>query len=300
LAGTDRRLDSSTGDATSTNFTVDGASDLTLDFGFFVPKVSVGNYVWADSDRDGIQDGGEPGISGVTLSITKADGSAVTNVFGAAVTTTTTDANGAYVFANLPVGSYKVTATSPAGYIATTALAGSDRAVDSSTGNATSTNLTVDGTSDLTLDFGFVLPKVSVGNYVWVDTDRDGLQDAGEPGISGVTLSITKADGSAVTNVFGAAVTTTTTDANGAYVFADLPVGSYKVTVTNPTGYISTTSLVGADRGLDSSTGNATSTNLTVDGTSDLTLDFGFVLPKVSVGNYVWVDTDRDGVQDAG
>jgi hypothetical protein len=300
LAGVDRGLDSSTGDATSTNLIVDGASDMTLDFGFFVPKVSVGNYVWADSDRDGIQDAGEPGISGVTLSITKADGSAVTNVFGAAVTTTTTDANGAYVFENLPVGSYKVTVTSPAGYIATTALAGSDRAVDSSTGNATSTNLTVDGTSDMTLDFGFVLPKVSVGNFVWVDTDRDGRQSNGEAGISGVTLSITKADGSAVTNVFGATVTTTTTDANGTYLFENLPVGSYKVTVTNPAGYISTTALVGSDRGLDSSTGNATSTNLTVDGTSDMTLDFGFVLPKVSVGNYVWVDTDRDGLQDAG
>jgi uncharacterized repeat protein (TIGR02059 family)/LPXTG-motif cell wall-anchored protein len=300
LAGSDRAVDSSTGNATSTNLAVDGASDMTLDFGFTVPKVSVGDFVWRDTDRDGVQDAGEPGIAGVTMTITKADGSAVTNVFGAAVTTTTTDANGAYVFADLPAGSYKVTATTPSGYIATTALAGSDRAVDSSTGNATSTNLTVDGSSDMTLDFGFVLPKVSVGNFVWVDTDRDGVQDVGEPGISGATLSITKADGSAVTNVFGAAVTTTTTDINGAYVFADLPVGSYKVTATNPAGYVPTAALAGSDRALDSSTGNATSANLTVDGSSDMTLDFGFVSPYVSVGDLVWFDTDRDGVQDAG
>jgi DNA-directed RNA polymerase II subunit RPB1 len=154
-------------------------TDFTLDFGY-VAKVSVGNLVWTDTNRDGIKDSGEPGMPGVTLSITKADGTAVTNVFGAAVTTTTTDSSGAYVFADLPPGSYKVSVTDPAGYIATTALAGSDRAVDSSTGNATSTNLIVGGSSDTTLDFGFVLPKVSVGNFVWADTDRDGVQDVGE------------------------------------------------------------------------------------------------------------------------
>jgi hypothetical protein len=115
--------------------------------------------VWIDTDRDGIKDAGESGIAGVTLSITKADGSAVTDVFGNAVTTTTTDAKGKYLFANLPVGSYKVTITSPSGYVATTALAGSDRTVDSSTGTATSVSLTTDGASDLTLDFGVVVPE---------------------------------------------------------------------------------------------------------------------------------------------
>jgi hypothetical protein len=201
---------------------------MTLDFGFVLPKVSVGNFVWADTDRDGVQDAGELGIAGVTLSLTKADGSPVTDVFGAAVTTTTTDASGAYVFENLPVGSYKVSVTDPAGYIPTQSGQGTST-TDSSTGEATSTNLLVNGASDTTLDFGFVLPKVSVGNFVWADTDRDGVQDAGELGIAGVTLLITKADGSAVTDVFGNPVTTTTTNASGAYVFENLPVGSYSL-----------------------------------------------------------------------
>jgi hypothetical protein len=300
VAGSDRGLDSSSGFATSTNLAADGASDLTLDFGFVVPSVSVGNLVWKDTDRDGVQDGGEPGIAGVTMSITKADGTAVTDVFGNAVPTTTTDANGNYVFSNLPPGSYKVTATTPSGYVATTAVAGSDRGLDSSSGFATSTNLAADGASDLTLDFGFVVPSVSVGNLVWKDTDRDGVQDGGEPGIAGVTMSITKADGTAVTDVFGNAVPTTTTDANGNYLFANLPVGSYKVTAVTPTGYIATTATAGSDRGLDSSTGFATSGTLSTDGASDLTLDFGFREPKVAVGDFVWFDTDRDGVQDVG
>ena len=54
--------------------------------------------------------------------------------------------------------------------VATTAGAGSDTTVDSSTGSATSFALTADGQRDPSLDFGFVKPEVSVGDYVIVHT----------------------------------------------------------------------------------------------------------------------------------
>jgi uncharacterized repeat protein (TIGR02059 family) len=289
--------DSSTGSATSASLTTDGSSDMTLDFGFVAPKVSVGNFVWLDTDRDGIQDDGEPGLAGVTVSITTSTGDPVTNVLGQPVTSTVTDANGFYVFENLPVGSYTVTVVTPDGYIATLEVAGSDRGADSSTGSATSADLTTDGSSDMTLDFGFVLPRVSVGDLVWLDTNRDGIRDIGEPGLAGVTVSITTADGLPVTDVFGNPVTSTVTDANGFYVFENLPVGSYTVTVVTPDGYIATLEAVGSDRGADSSTGSATSADLLNDGSSDRTLDFGFVLPMVSVGDFVWFDLNNDGIQ---
>src|SRR5690606_1488200 len=99
----------------------------------------------------------------------------------------------------LPAGeSYTVTVTPPAGYIATIPGAG-DPDEDSSTGSATSGDLTDDGDVDDTLDFGFVTPAVSVGDFVWVDTDRDGVQDPGEPGIPGVTLTLTGPGGGSVT-----------------------------------------------------------------------------------------------------
>jgi len=132
----------------------------------FLPgKVSVGNYVWVDTDRDGIQDPGEPGIPGVRLTITGPDGGPVTDIYGNPVGPTFTDADGRYIFDNLPIlppgQSYTVhiDPTSPplAPYVPTITGSG-DRATDSSTGSATSRDLTVDGAHDPTLDFGFVLP----------------------------------------------------------------------------------------------------------------------------------------------
>jgi hypothetical protein len=318
-----------------------GVNDHSYDVGFGKPAVSVGDFVWLDTDKDGVQDAGESGIANVTLTITKADGSPVVDVNGQAVTTTTTDANGYYTFGKLPFGQYKVTVTPPAGYAATTANAGSDAGVDSSTGSAMSRNMTVSGERDPSLDFGFVVAssstsgsssegsatttkpavpsasgsssegsattttkpaatgalRVSVGDYVWWDIDRDGIQDANEKPIPGVTLTITKADGSPVTDVNGKPVTTTVTDANGKYSFDNLPVGQYKVTVTPPAGATATKAGAGKNTAKDSSTGSATSRNMTTDGDRDPTLDFGFYKPTVSVGNFVWRDTNGDGVQ---
>lgn len=276
-----------------------GENNFTFDAGF-VPTVSVGDFVWLDSDRDGIQDSGESGIEGVTLSITKADGSPVFDVSGNPITTTTTNANGRYEFSILPVGQYTVSVVTPVGLVPTVVGSGSgSSATDSSTSSATSTNLTAAGASDLSLDFGFVTPRVSVGDYVWFDSDRDGKQETGEAPLSGVTLSIIKADGSPVFDVFGNQVTTAVTDVDGRYSFDDLPPGQYMVSVvTPPAGFEPTLAGVGSGS-TDSSRDTATSTLLSIDGSRDATLDFGFWAPPAVVGSRVWNDLDRDGIQDS-
>jgi hypothetical protein len=69
--------------------------------------------VFADLDRDGAFDAGEPGITGVPVIIRQANGALSRHV--------TTDANGGYQAANLPTGDYAITVVLAAGYKPTTA-----------------------------------------------------------------------------------------------------------------------------------------------------------------------------------
>lgn len=127
-------------------------------------SVAVGDLVWLDADRDGLQTEGEAGIPGVVLELTGPNGP-VTRIDGSPVGPVTTDADGRYLFDRLPVLApgqhYTVTidaeasAEALADLLPTTAGAGDDRAVDSSTGSADSASLTTNGARDLTLDFGF-------------------------------------------------------------------------------------------------------------------------------------------------
>ena len=286
--GVDSDADRTTGIATFTA-AASGVNSLvtpddpTIDAGYFAP-VRVGNYVWIDTNADGIQDATDVPIEGVTLNLTGVDGAGNT-VTG----TTETGFDGSYLFENLPPGTYTVTVVNPTGMVATFAGVGTDRAVDSSTGSA-STVFLPSGTEDLTLDFGYYAP-VRVGDYVWIDANADGIQGPDETPIAGVTLNLTGVDGA------GNPVTATTeTDITGRYIFEDLPPGTYTVTVTPPTGMVATNPGVGTDRAVDSSTGSA-STVFLPSKSEDLGLDFGFYTP-VRVGDYVWIDADVDGIQD--
>jgi hypothetical protein len=244
-----------------------------------VIKVSVGDYVWWDLDRDGIQDSSEKGISNVTLSIRKVDGSPVVDVDGKAVTTTKTDRNGKYSFDNLPPGQYKVSVVSPRGFSPTLARVGTDVTIDSSTRSATSVNLTTDGQRDPTLDFGFFKPSrgesVTVGNYVWKDRNGNGLQGPSDTGIAGAVLTLTNVNGTPVRDVFGRVVRSQTTKADGKYLFTHLPPGRYVVHIKYPDKHFPTTANK-PNRSMNSSTIKAFSKNLS-GGQSDLTLDFGVV-----------------------
>jgi len=46
----------------------------------------------------------------------------------------------------------------------------------------------------MTVDFGFIAP-VSIGSFIWQDVNGDGIQDASEPGISGVLVDLLVDDG---------------------------------------------------------------------------------------------------------
>ncbi|PTJ27648.1 hypothetical protein BU035_06825, partial [Staphylococcus simulans] len=294
----DDALDS---DGASTTVTINNADNYTIDSGFFKPAVeeptpvpatyNLGDYVWEDSNKDGIQNSNEVGIEGVTVTLIKPDGSTVTTV---------TDANGKYEFTGLENGDYTVDFTAPEGYEATLVNVGDD-ALDS---DGASTTVTINNADNYTIDSGFYKPveeptpvpaTYTVGDKVWEDTNKDGIQNSNEPGIPGVEVTLTKPDGSTVT---------TTTDNNGNYEFTNLPNGDYTITFETPEGYEPTTPNVGNPE-LDS---NGTTTTVTVNNGDDKTIDSGFYKPvqetpqepaTYTVGDKVWEDTNKDGVQNS-
>ena len=274
-------------------------------------KVSVGDYVWIDENKDGLQDETDTPLEGLVLTIEDEEGNKVTDVYGNPVGPTTTDENGFYTFEDLPVDkTYTVRidrdASSEAlkGLEPTLEEQGDDNAIDSSTWEATSRHLTEDGDRDPTLDFGFIRTSVSVGDYVWFDENEDGLQDETDVPIEGVVLTIEDENGDPVTDVYGNQVGPVTTDENGYYIFENLPIGhEYTVRIDREAseealrGYVPTLHEVGDDRSIDSSTWEATSRHLTKDGEHDPTLDFGFVIEKIDItGTKTWDDADnQDG-----
>ena len=111
--------------ATSFDITLlDRDSDLSADFGLrSQPSApgSIGDLVWNDTDANGILDGAETGVGGVTVTLrsdTDGDG-----VFETLVATQVSASNGAYGFENLPAGSYLVSVTPPDGKSVTTIVA---------------------------------------------------------------------------------------------------------------------------------------------------------------------------------
>jgi len=202
-----------------------GATNDQVDFGYTSAGV-IASVVWNDLDHDGIRDTGEPGVAGVTVTL-QADrnGDGVVDF----TATTTTDANGGYRFENLPAGNYTVT-------------------VDSSTLPADLNTPTYDldgistphvavvtlaaGATRNDVNFGYSAGTGSIASVVWNDLDHDGIRDAGEPGLSGVTVTVkADLDGDGVVDF----TATTTTDANGGYRFENLPAGNYTVTVDSST-----------------------------------------------------------------
>ena len=136
---------------------------------------------------------------------------------------------------------------------------------------------------------GFVITnrpaKVSVGDYVWFDANKDGLQDNTDVPLEGVVLTITDEEGNPVTDVYGNPVGPTVTDRNGWYTFDNLPIDNTYIVRINREAfealypeYVPTLTEVGDDRSTDSSEWIAISVFLDEDGQRDPTLDFGFIL----------------------
>ncbi|PHN05775.1 SdrD B-like domain-containing protein [Flavilitoribacter nigricans] len=122
-----------------------------------------------------------------------------------------------------------------------------------------------------------------IGDFVWEDIMRNGIQDEGEPGIPGVPVSVTEVG---VENPYTDA---TTTDENGMYMFLVPPDRTYQVTFGQPEGLNPVMPNTGADDTIDSDADQMTLMSQEVsvaDGEVNLTIDAGFYFrPEAEIGD---------------
>ncbi|MDP2106500.1 MAG: SdrD B-like domain-containing protein, partial [Desulfobulbaceae bacterium] len=171
-----------------------------------VPLSSICGMKFNDINGDGLMNGNETGLSGWTISLT------YNQATGPVTVNTTTDADGKYCFNSLTAGSYTVSETQQSGWSQTFPASPETHSI----------TLTA-GLNVLGKDFGNQQLLGSICGTKFNDINGDGIQNNGESGLQGWTISLT--DGDAAEPV----TLTTFTGEDGIYCFNDLAAGSYKI-----------------------------------------------------------------------
>jgi type II secretory pathway pseudopilin PulG len=204
--------------------------------------------VYHDADGDGAMDAGETGIPNVEIRLAGHNRTILTDNFGR-------------YFFPLPAGEYSIQEVDPFGYTSTTA-------------NIVSVTLTSGQTK--VVDFGDLstLPIGIIMGTVFEDQDKDGIIDAGENPIAGVSISLDSG-------------VETLTDDDGLYSFI-AQQGVYTVVETDPAGYSSTTPNSG------------TATIVSADDT--VRINFGDFAGEVygTIEGHVFLDDNSDGARNSG
>ncbi|HVR40222.1 MAG TPA: SdrD B-like domain-containing protein, partial [Thermoanaerobaculia bacterium] len=324
----------------------DGSSSIAASF---QGKGEIRGALWKDTNVDGWPDNdGEPKLPNVTVTLfacvqfdgvtletstqNKTCAAATSGNFWKALSTTTTNASGAYEFIGLDTGYYLVevgdTDGAP-GTGSTSPYGGTQTAEPNDTqavtaGSATGTNGVCAGGCNNTwgnpnanlpalnqinnptaeeiiggVNFGYNIPNAILYGNIWWDIDGDTVTDAGEGGLSGFTVarySDPNGDGNPADGTLQA---TTTTDANGNYSFSGLAAGSYVIVVTPPVlltkAWIETVESTGGTGSLN----NQIPVTLTA-GQISGAHTFGYKqADTASIGDTLYYDFDGDGLQDA-
>ena len=257
-----------------------------MDFGFDKPELySISDRVWYDVDGDGVLDPGESGIGGVTVNLLDSNDQIIA--------TTTSNPDGTFTFPGVPSGSYTIEIADNGGVLSdlqptTPSASAGERPVVVTNSNVTGTN------------FGYAGAGL-IGDTVFNDLNVSGTQDPGEPGIPGVQVKLYLDDGDGVfePGAGDVLIDTQTTDANGNYLFKDLPVGTFWASVDNAQAPLTGFTLTTPDASVNPPNSAEYKVTLTSLVPGFLAADFGYKsLNTASIGNFVWWDVNGNGIQD--
>ncbi len=284
--------------------------------------INIGNFVWDDLDQDGTQDAGEPGLAGVSVQLWNAAKNQLIN-------STSTSASGAYTLVAPIPGNYRVRVVLPS---ALDAFSPKDAALNDQTdsdinpsgvdlGFTDTFNIASNVISTTIYDAGIIKFRtptptrtptpINIGNFVWDDLDQDGTQDAGEPGLAGVSVQLWNAAKNQLIN-------STSTSASGAYTLVAPIPGNYRVRVVLPSASDAFSPKDAAVNDQTDSDINPSGVDLGFTDTFNIAsnvisttiYDAGIIKFKtptptrtptpINIGNLVWHDLNGNGIQDAG
>ena len=201
-------------------------------------SLKLGDQVFNDLNNNGLKESGETGVPNVLVRLLDEVAIGAITVVGY----TRTDSRGRYLFSSLVPGQYSIEIVLPLTYLSSQNVSTSDtpdNGVDDDDngvlllGSVVRSHAVWVGAADLpeanpTLDFGIWQPA-SLGDWVWQDSNNDGVQQEGEPGLPNVEVALLNANDTPIT--------TTRTDTDGRYTFEGLIPGDYAVSVTLATDH---------------------------------------------------------------
>ncbi|MBL8483770.1 MAG: DUF11 domain-containing protein, partial [Rhodocyclaceae bacterium] len=275
--------------------------DNTAGTGYLYEEVqipSIAGSVYVDGNGNGHKEAGETtGIAGAIVTLSG------TNPLGQTVSCSiTTGAAGTFAFTtancpNLRPGSNYTLTESATGHANTGAEPGSGGGSSSGAGAEpqTTSSITINGTL-AGYNFGHRQDIASLSGSVYVDANDNGLRDAGEAGIAGVSVELS-----------GPTSASAITDASGTFGFSNLLPGSYTLTETQPALYTDGRETAGTGGGnvdnsaFTSAAANNRITTITLTtGASASGYLFGERVPTGTLSGFVYEDRNNNGAKDAG
>ncbi|MFK8010335.1 MAG: SdrD B-like domain-containing protein [Saprospiraceae bacterium] len=225
-------MNNGSGNAMTEIFVVNAGDNIdSIDAGYYIGS-KIAGIAFIETDIDGLQDGSETRLDGVTVMLLDEDGNMIAS--------TTTSNGGAYEFDNLAPGNYKVkfpedASDASTNYSLTRSEVGMDDDIDSDavpmnngSGNAMTQIVYVEnGATVDNLDAGYY-PLAKIGDRVFQDVNENGIQDSDDVAYTDVVIMLIGTD------IFGNSINETTTpDENGFYQFASIVPGDYELKFTS-------------------------------------------------------------------
>ena len=278
-----------------------------IDAGIF-KKTTVGDLIWLDTNKNGVQDINEQGLNNITVKLYSNTQQLIATTLS---TNHPTSQNpGYFLFPEVAPGKYYIKLEFPSGFgyyptIANNGNDDTDSDIDHSLGlNCSAIFEVIYKTPITNLDCG-VYYNQSIGNKLWIDKNRNGIQDNDEFGLNNIQINLYNKS----TNQL---IQTQLTQNNsqgvpGHFLFENLLVGNYYLKVNIPNFYYITKADQGSDQ-YDSDITNYNGLNSTNDiilnaNSNIYTIGLG-LFNAYRLGNYVWDDIGSgnsymNGIQDS-